>query len=135
MQTVSKAARKEIVDAVKHRYDQASKLEKGAILDEFSKASGYHRKHAIRLLNLKSGARMTNLNQSGRVYDEAVQAALVLIWETADRICGKRLKATIPLLVAAMEKHGHLKLDSKVREKLMAVSAATIDRMLTPVRR
>jgi hypothetical protein len=73
--------------------------------------------------------------QSQRLYNEAVKAALVLIWETADRICGKRLKAAIPQLADAMERHGHLKLDPEVRTKLLTVSAATIDRMLTPERK
>ena len=51
MQIVSKAARREIVDALKTRYDQASKFEKGRLLAEFTAVSGYHRKHAIRLLS------------------------------------------------------------------------------------
>ena len=45
------------------------------------------------------------------------------------------MKAAIPHLMHAMEKHGHLKLDAEVRKKLIAVSAATIDRMLKPVRK
>lgn len=135
METVSKAARKEIVEAVRTRYEHASKLEKGAILSEFTAVSGYHRKHAIRLLNPQTKARVKSVIESERVYDEAVKAALVLIWETADRICGKRLKAAIPHLVKAMEKHGHLNLDAEVRKKLIAVSASTIDRMLKPVRK
>ena len=134
METVSKPARKEIVEAVRARYEQASKLEKGAILNEFAAVSGYHRKHAIRLLNPQAEVFVKVVIEGERVYDEAVKAALVLIWETADRICGKRLKAAIPHLVNAMEKHGHLNLDAEVRRKLIAVSAATIDRMLTPVR-
>jgi hypothetical protein len=69
------------------------------------------------------------------VYDEAVREALVVIWETADRICGKRLHAILPTLIEAMECHGHLKLDPSVRVRLLAVSAATIDRLLSPVRR
>ena len=60
---------------------------------------------------------------------------MILLWETADRICGKRLQAAIPHLMQAMEKHGHLELDPEVRKKLMAVSAATLDRLLTPVRK
>jgi hypothetical protein len=59
---------------------------------------------------------------------------LILLWEASDRICGKRLKPLIPMLVAAMERHGHLALDPAVRERLEAVSAATIDRILAPVR-
>src|SRR5690606_16194680 len=69
-----------------------------------------------------------------RIYDEAVREALVVLWEAGDRICGKRLKPLIPLLVPAMERHGHLALDEEVRVRLLAISAATIDRVLAPVR-
>jgi hypothetical protein len=34
-----------------------------------------------------------------RIYDEAVRQALTLLWEVADRICGKRLKALLPVLI------------------------------------
>ena len=43
-----------------------------------------------------------------RIDDEAVRAAVIVIWEAADRICGKRLKAALPHLVESMERHGHL---------------------------
>jgi hypothetical protein len=135
METISKAARMEIVESVRTRYGQSSKLEKGAILSEFAAVSGYHRKHAIRLLSPPGKARVKTTIEGERVYGEAVKTALILIWETADRICGKRLKAAIPQLMIAMEKYGHLELDQEVRKKLIAVSAATIDRMLTPVRK
>lgn len=69
-----------------------------------------------------------------RIYDEAVRQALVVVWETADRICGKWLKAVLPSLVESMERHGHLRLDEEVKRRLLAVSAATIDRLLAPVR-
>ncbi len=43
---------------------------------------------------------------------EAVKEALIVTWEAADRICGKRLKAILPTLVDAMERHGHMNLES-----------------------
>jgi hypothetical protein len=135
MQIVSKAARREIVEALKTRYDQASKCEKGRILAEFTAVSGYHRKHAIRLLSFVMRTEAKPVVEGQRVYDEAVRAALTLIWETSDRICGKRLKAAIPHLINSMERHGHLNLDPEVRKKLLAISAATIDRVLLPVRK
>jgi len=57
-----------------------------------------------------------------------------VVWEAGDRICGKRLKAALPGLVESLEKHGHLLMDGRVREKLLAVSPATIDRLLEPTR-
>src|SRR5580658_5190937 len=139
METVSKSARKEIVEALRKRYEQASKTEKGMILGEFAAVTGFHRKHAIRILNSAGPEhvkkRTENAMQNQRVYGEAVKAALIVLWEAADRICGKRLKAAIPTLIEAMQRHGHLKLDPEVRKQLLAISAAPIDRMMTPVRK
>ena len=58
----------------------------------------------------------------------------IILWEAADRICGKRLKAILPSLIKAMEQHGHLALAASVRQRLLTVSAATIDRLLAFVR-
>jgi len=44
------------------------------------------------------------------------------------------LAIRIPLLIAAMERHGHLALDADLRVRLGKISAATIDRVLAPVR-
>ena len=71
---------------------------------------------------------------AGRSIREAVREALVVLWEAADRICGKRLKAILPGLISAMERHGHLALDPNVRQLLLAASPATIDRLLAPIR-
>ena len=57
-----------------------------------------------------------------------------MLWEASDRVCGKRLKALLPTLVPALERHGHVALDPRVREQVMAVSAATIDRRLASAR-
>ena len=119
--------------AVAERYQQSTAAEKGWILDEFVALTGYHRKHAIRVLN--GNAAMPAARRGRRcVYDEAVTEGLLVLWEASDRVCGKRLKALLPILVPALERHGHLTLDSQVREQLMAVSAATIDRRLASAR-
>lgn len=39
-------------------------------------------------------------------------------------------EGTIPILLAAMERNGHLKLDAEIRAKILSMSAATIDRLL-----
>jgi hypothetical protein len=63
-----------------------------------------------------------------------VREALIVIWEASDRICGKRLRPLLPILVEAMERHGHLQLPPEVRTRLLAISAATIDRALRDIR-
>jgi hypothetical protein len=72
--------------------------------------------------------------QRERLYDQAVHQALAVLWEAADRICGKRLRVLVPVLIQAMERHGHLRLDPVVRSRLLDISAATIDRLLRPER-
>ena len=87
-----------------------------------------------RAARAESAVRARAARPRKRLYDEAVRQALALLWEAADRICGKRLKALLPVLIESMERHGHLKLDPVVRSRLLDVSAATIDRLLRPVR-
>ena len=45
------AGRTELLEAVSLRYRDAKRLERSRILDEFAAVTGYHRKHAIRLLS------------------------------------------------------------------------------------
>ena len=126
--------RDELLEAVAARYRAATRTEKGRILSEFAEISGYHRKHAERLLRRDQVVDRSRPRTARRVYDQAVREALVVLWEAADRICGKRLKPLIPLLIPAMERHGHLVLDEEVRVRLLEISAATIDRVLATVR-
>jgi hypothetical protein len=57
-----------------------------------------------------------------------------VLWEASDRICGKRLKALLPILVPALERNGHLSLNAEFASKLATMSAATIDRLLREIR-
>src|SRR6202035_371144 len=112
----------------------AGRPEKAKILDEFVALTGFHRKHAMRLLRGSDEPAKGGPQPGRRIYGEAVRAALVLAWEASDRICGKRLHPLLPLLIEAMERHGHGGLDGQNRQQLLAMSAATIDRILKGVR-
>src|SRR3954467_2103136 len=135
MRRISMAARDELVTAVANRYARGDRGERGRILDEFAAVTGYHRKHAMRLLRSGQGNRRRGPRPGRRIYDEAVREALIVIWEASDRICGKRLRPLLPILLEAMERHGHLHLVPEVRTRLLAMSAATIDRALRDIRR
>src|SRR5690606_24652601 len=76
---VTKRTRLELVEAVAERYRSGSRPEKRQILGEFVAVTGYHRKHAIRLLNAADGPRMPRREVRPRVYDEAVREALVVL--------------------------------------------------------
>jgi hypothetical protein len=126
--------RRELIEAVAARYRVADRKQKKEILDEFVKVTGFHRKHAIRVLKEAPRQKARKPRQRMRIYNEAVRDALTIVWEASDRICGKRLRHVIAGLIDAMERHGHLRLDATVRESLLSMSAATMDRLLTPVR-
>ncbi len=132
---ISMATRNELTQAIGDRYRKGSRSEKKAILTEFVAVTGYHRKHAIRVLR-GAGCESTGRAPRAvrRLYDEAVRQALVILWEASDRVCGKRLKALLSVLIEALERHGHLRLDGAVRTRVLAASAATIDRLLKPAR-
>src|SRR5690242_11452474 len=134
MRRISMAARDELVAAVADRYARGDRGERGRILGEFAAVTGYHRKHAMRLLRAGQVNRSCGPRPGRRIYDEAVREALIVVWEASDRICGKRLRPLLPTLVEAMERHGHVQLAPEVRTRLLAVSAATIDRALRGIR-
>src|SRR6202045_401251 len=135
MRRISMTARDELVAAIAGRYAQGDRAERGRILDEFAAVTGFHRKHAMRLLRAGQVNRRSGPRPGRRVYDDAVREALIVVWETSDRICGKRLRPLVPILVEAMERHGHLRLGQEVRTSLLSMSAATIDRALHDIRR
>ena len=135
MTRISRETKAELTRAVRQRYRGSSKGEKTRILDEFVSVSGFHRKHAIRLLSRDEVMPASDSPRVGRkVYDQAVREALVVLWEAADRVCGKRLKPALPSFVDALERHGHLRLQPDVRARVLAISAASIDRLLAPIR-
>ena len=131
---ISKESKQELTNAIRQRYAKAPKKDKTRIIDEFVELTGYHRKYAIRVLNLNDKPTAGERPVGRRVYDEAVKEALIVLWEASDRICGKRLKAVLPVFIETMERNGHLDLDPEVRSRLLQMSASTIDRLLVPVR-
>lgn len=130
MRTVSMTTRMELVEAIGERYRSADRASKGRVLDEFVAVTGFHRKHAMRLLRTGPPVTPSGVCIQRRIYDEAARTALIVLWEAADRLCGKRLRPLIPILLEAMERHGHLDLAPAVKSQLTKMSAATIDRAL-----
>ena len=135
--------RRAAMEAARQRYGGLSAAGKRRLLDELEAITGYHRKSLLRLLHRKAAAPAESegpLDQAAlkphprRRYGPEAAAALVPLWEASDRLCGKRLAALLPLLVESLEQHGHLNLEPAVREQVLAMSSATIDRLLAPIR-
>ncbi len=125
---------REYAQAVRARYQAGGRQEKKRILDEFCETTGMHRKAVIRLLNRRPGPR-AGWSGRPRRYGAEVMEALVKVWEVGDRMCGKLLAAVMADLVEALERHGELVLMPEVRERLLEISPASIDRLLSRHRR
>jgi hypothetical protein len=106
---------------------------KGRILDEYCRTAGCHRKAAIRALRRRPRRRPQRRGRR-RHYDPTVVPALERLGEISDRLCGKLLRAALPTLLLALERHGSLRLPAAHRRQLLAMSPATIDRLLRPGR-
>jgi len=131
---ISMGTRTELIAAISGRYRASSRVEKGKILDELVAVSGYHRKHAIRLLRPGGGDRVERQRRTFRRYGAEVREALIVLWEASDRLCSKRLKPILPVLLAALPHHGHLAITDELRDLLLAISPASMDRLLSDVR-
>jgi hypothetical protein len=99
------AARAELADAIRGRYSAAAVKDKRKILLEFIATTGYHEKSPIRILNSPAALNQRRTRQRTPLYDEAARAALIVMWEASDRVCGKRLKALLPIWLPALERN------------------------------
>lgn len=137
-----------VIKAMSARYRNAGKKEKGAILDEMTEVTGYNRWYAVCLLRgegkvIHVGRKLRLVGDLGRkakrtrprIYDEAVHERLKEIWAIMDFVCGKRLAAILPEVVPILERHHEVELNDEIRDKLLSISAATIDRLLAPERK
>jgi hypothetical protein len=127
-------SKRELLVQVAPRYREADHAQKLVMLSEFVAATGYNRKYAIRLLSGPIVAPAPLKRTRAPCYGPAVQEALGVAWAAANYICAKRLVPFLPELVPTLERHGHLQLTDAVRAQVMAISSATADRLLQPLR-
>ena len=125
----------EYTEAVRWRYVNAKKEEKGKILDEFIQVTGYHRKAVIRLLYRKNTQKWNKRRGRRRRYGYETVEALRKVWEASDRLCSKRLSPFMGELVRVMRRHGELAVNASLEAELCQMSPSTIDRLLRPWRR
>jgi hypothetical protein len=126
-------SKREYLENIRPRYATAGREHKRRILDEFCEVCGHHRKHAIRLLRKDRTGRKRRPGRPSQ-YGPEDRKVLECIWLAANRPCALRLKAMLPLWLPHYEKeHGHVA--PLLRQRLLAVSSRTLDRLLRPVRR
>jgi hypothetical protein len=134
---MSLMSKHELLEAIRPRYLKANKTEKQTILDEFTAATGYHRKHAIRMLKNKVQLQNRPKRKTKTykiIYHGEVVQALEQIWEIYGRICSKRLQPILPEAIKVLERFQEIELSPETKTLLLKISSASIDRCLRPVR-
>jgi hypothetical protein len=107
---------------------------KSRLIEELVAVCGYSRKHAIKLLKRRGAPRVLKRSGPKSTYQQGeLRAVLKRVWFASDQLCGKRLKAALPQWLPHYEKE-YAALSELLKEKLEAISAATIDRLLRAVR-
>lgn len=124
---MSLQSRREYLAKIRGRYKRAGRRHKTVILEEFCANCGYHRKHALRLVNGK-GTSAKERPGPKALYDEEVVQVLKRLWLESDQLCSKRLVSALPLWMP------FLKVPLARQKQMRGISAATIDRLLRPFR-
>ena len=142
--------KKAVTRELRDRYQRLSEKEKTIFLNEFIQLTRYNRSYAARALRIKEVLGYMNIagkrvklvrdnrkikRKKKKIYDQEVFGVLRKIWEIFDYICSKRLAPFLSEIIPVLEKWEEIKLSAKVREKLLKISAATIDRLLSETRK
>jgi hypothetical protein len=123
---------------LRERYCQASKKQRGKILDEFVATTGYHRKHAIALLRGKRRHRdpKTPIRRNGRrIYLVEDKKAVLWLAELFDLISSQRLRAAMNVELKQLIQKGYLRITAACFKRLKRISPATMDRFRRSERR
>jgi hypothetical protein len=125
--------RRKYLRKMQERYLQASRKERGQLLNEMEAVTELHRKSLIRLMkgNL---TRQPRRRQRSRTYGPEVDDALRVIAESTDYICAERLRPNLRWLATHLAAHGELTVTPQLLEQLDRISVSTVERILTRLR-
>jgi len=129
------------------RYQKAARKEKKALLDEFTRLTGYHRKYAVRLLGfkpvkqimiyrkgeavkIKPGKQRPANRKGKRIYDDEVIDRLRRVWTFFWYKCGKILAPLMRQQMRYIAQWKAFAISADIAEMLQKISPATIDRYL-----
>jgi len=144
-----------VVRELSPRFQRATKKERGQLLNHVVDLTHYTRCYAAYILRscgrkqvrMVGGHRVifipgharpagSNRQRKGPYRTKAFLEALTQFWALSDGLCGKRLTVFIREVLPLLERQGTLTLaDELVRQQLLQVSAATVDRLLAKTKR
>lgn len=138
--------KKALTTELARQYRRSNHTGKTAILNEFVLTTGYNRKYAIHLLsnwgkktiriingkmvNVVIGKAKKRKRTGHRIYGVDVQEAVKQLWKFFDYMCGKRLVVLIRMNIEILMYQPEFDISETVKQQLISISAATVDRML-----
>lgn len=132
---MTEPARREYAAVMRARYQQADKRERGRLLDEYCRITGCHRKAAIRRLRHAPGPPRRGPGRPPQYAAAELAPILERAWLASDQLSGKLLRPILPALLTALVTPPGRPVAPPVRAALTRASAATLDRLLRPLRR
>ena len=131
------ATKRQITLRFKDEYAKASKKDKGVILDRMCETLKIGRSTARR--RLKEAGRAGEGREAPRErpkrYSDRSRLLLEQVWLLMDLPCAKYMKEMLPQWIPTLLEAGELRgFDTATVDELLAMSAATMDRYLKPVR-
>ena len=140
-------SRAEVTTRYAKAYVNASKKDKGRVLDQVMGVTGWSRDNARRRLvaaakrSLGSGRQVAKPPRRQRSPKYSYDALKVLqkVWAASGGQCGKYLNVSMAIQLDGLERHGELvdgvdRYSRAVREELLSMSPASIDRYLKPAK-
>jgi hypothetical protein len=131
---MSAKSRKEVLEQARQRYGKRGRRGRTRLLDEVCELCGFKRKYAIKVSSGKralAGSRKRRGSQP--IYGVAEREVIKAIWLAAQQPCGKRLKATLKVWLPHYKKRRG-RLAAGLRQRVIAISASSSDRLLAPCR-
>ena len=116
-------------------YKQASKKTRSELLNHVVLVTGYHRWYASKLLR---HPRLTPKKKAKRIRRGTYQQVLIpliKLWKISNYASGKRLVGMLPSYMETLTRDGQLFLTERQNELLLTISAATIERYISPQRK
>lgn len=149
---LSMKERNSVTKEIAVRYKNATKNEKKAILNEYISLTGFNRKYAISKINSCIKRKTYTFNNKTMIscevevpkrkkrkyiskYDKTFQGSLIAIWTFFDYMCGQRLVPFIKENLAELIKERSFKITDVIKEKLLTISSATVNRLLKEPRK
>ena len=133
--------RKELTKSLAKRYKKATKKAKSVMLGEFCANTGYNRDYAASILRNgikpQQKTKTKNKQHTGRpsMYDDDFVHILESIWKRFDHLCGKRFVVLLKSVLPSLRNCQNPAMPYEQYMRLQSISAATVDRILAPIRK